>query len=282
MRRISLVLAVAAATLAVPAAASAVTVPPAVLTVSVDSTPAGDPTPFTIHITGPACNSVATDLTFTLVGGQSKVVDLCDSPADLAHRFHITETVPAGWQLTAINCTGHDTDPADAFVTDIPSATAFVEFSPGERKACAFQNAKLPPPSVTPPTPGSAPPAPPAARPPASLVPPPASNVAGVQARAPATARLSTQTRCAARNARVTIRGRQMRQVRLSVNGRVVRTVTVAAGALSVRALVPLHRFGPAKQSVQARVTFRNGARARTLSASVRRCAQTVVPQFTG
>jgi hypothetical protein len=280
MRRISLVLAVAAATLAVPAAASAVTVPPAVLTVSVDSTPAGDPTPFTIHITGPACNSVATDLTFTLVGGQSKVIDLCDSPPDLAHRFHITETVPAGWQLTAINCTGHDTDPADAFVTDIPTATAFVEFSPGERKACAFANAKRPPPA-TPPPPGSPPPAPPAARPPAPVVPP-ASDVAGVQVRAPATARLSAQTRCAARNARITVRGRQMRQVRLSLNGRVVRTVEVARGALFVRALVPLRRFGPAKQRVQARVTFRNGARARTLIASVRRCAQTVVPQFTG
>ena len=80
----------------------------------------------------------------------------------------------------------------------------------------------------------------------------------------------------------MTVRGRQMRRVRFSVNGRVVRTVNVARGALFVRALVPLRRSGPARQRVGARVTFRNGAPARTLSVSVRRCAQASVPQFTG
>src|SRR3954452_18173332 len=105
MTRISVVLAALAATFVGPAAAQAVTVPPAKLTVSVGTTPAGDPTPFTIHVTGPACNGVPTDISFPLVGGQSRVLDLCDSPPDLAHRFHVTETVPAGWQLTAINCT---------------------------------------------------------------------------------------------------------------------------------------------------------------------------------
>src|SRR3954465_10162300 len=160
MRAIRLLLAAAAAMLAVPAAAHAVVPPPAKLTVSVGTTPAGDPTPFTIHVTGPACNGVPTDISFPLVGGQSRVLDLCDSPPDLAHRFHVTETVPAGWQLTAINCTGNDTDPADAFVVDIPTATAFVEFSPGERKACAFENAKLPPPPGTPPPTVTSPPPP--------------------------------------------------------------------------------------------------------------------------
>jgi hypothetical protein len=274
MRSIRLVLAVAAATFAVPGAAHAAT-----LTVSVGTTPAGDPTPFTIHVTGPPCNSVPTDLTFALAGGQSKVLTLCDSPPDLAHRFHVTETVPAGWKLTAIDCVGHDTDPADAFVVDIPTATAFVELSPTERKSCAFENAKLPPPAV-PPTPGPAPaPAPSAGTPPLA---PPASEVEGQQVQAPATARLSAQSRCASRNARVTVRGRQMRRVRFSVGGRVVRTVDVARRARFVRALVPLRRSGPARQRVRARVTFRNGAAARTLSVSVRRCAQAGVPQFTG
>lgn len=281
-RPIRFVLAAAAALLAVPGAAHAAV--PATLTVSVDATPAGDPTPFTIHVTGPACNQVATDITFTLVGGQSKALSLCDSPPDLAHRFHVTEAVPAGWQLTAINCQGHDTDPADAFVTDVPSATAFVEFSPGERKSCAFENAKLPPPAppavTTPPAVATSPP--PAAGT-APLPAPGSEGVEGQQVRSPqATARLSAQSRCAARTARVTVRGRQMRQVRFSVNGRAVRTVNVARGAPFVRALVPLRRSGPARQRVRARVTFRNGAAARTLSVNVRRCAQAAVPQFTG
>jgi hypothetical protein len=73
-----------------------------------------------------------------------------------------------------------------------------------------------------------------------------------------------------------------MRRVRFSVGGRAVRTVAVPRGALVVHALVPLRRSGPARQRVRAQVTFRNGAPARTLTVSVRRCAQAVVPQFTG
>jgi hypothetical protein len=263
--------------LAIPSAAQAATLP-AKMTVSVAAPAAGDATPFTFHITGPACSGTTpTDLTFVLTGGQTKVVDLCDSPADLAHRFHVTELVPAGWTLTSIDCTGHDTDPADAFVVDLPSATAFVEFSPGERKACAFSNAKLPA-AVTPPAPAPAAGTAPAAAPPASAV-------EGQQVRSPvrATARLQAQTSCAARTARVTVSGRRIRQVRFTVNGRTVRTVNVASGARRVSALVPLRRNGPAVQAVKAQVTFRNGAPARTLNATVRRCAQAAVaPQFTG
>jgi hypothetical protein len=281
MRPIRHVLATAVVTLAVPGAAHAATPVPATLTVSVGATPAGDPTPFTIHVTGPACNQVPTDITFALAGGQSKALSLCDSPPDLAHRFHVTEVVPPGWQLTAINCLGHDTDPADAFVVDIPSATAFVEFSPGERKSCAFENAKLPPPPPPAATPPPATPPPPAAAPPPGV---PASGVAGQEVRSPprATARLRAQSACASRSARVTVSGRQMRQVHFSVGGRAVRTVEVPRGALAVHALVPLRRSGPARQRVRARVTFRNGAPARTLTVGVRRCAQAVVPQFTG
>ena len=279
MRPIRYMLAAAVVTLALPGAAHAATVPPALLTVSVGVTPAGDTTPFTIHVTGPACNQVPTDITFALAGGQSKVIPLCDSPADLAHRFHVTEVVPPGWQLTAINCQGHDTDPADAFVVDVPSATAFVEFSPGERKSCAFENTKLPPPPAPP---AVTPPAPPAAAPPAPV--PPASGVAGQEVRSPArgTARLRAQSTCASRSARVSVSGRHMQRVRFSVGGRPVRTVQVPSGALVVHALVPLRRSGPARQRVRARVTFRNGAPARTLNVTVRRCAQAVVPQFTG
>jgi hypothetical protein len=74
-----------------------------------------------------------------------------------------------------------------------------------------------------------------------------------------------------------------MRQVRFSINGRSVRTVDVGLGVRVITALVPLRRSGAAVQKVRAHVTFRNGARARTLNASVRRCAQGAVsPQFTG
>jgi hypothetical protein len=275
MKVIRNAIAVLALTLAIPSAAQAAVVTP--LTVSVGVTPAGDATPITFHITGPACAGKPTDITFTLTDGQSQVFNLCDSPPDLAHRFHVTEVVPAGWTLTAINCTGHDTDPRDAFVTDLPTATAFVEFSPGERKACSFQNQK-PAAAVAP-----APPAPTST--PAPQTTPPNSGVQGEQVRSPvrATARLRAQTRCGARTARVTVTGRRMRQVRFSINGRRVRTVNVGLGVRSITALVPLRRSGPAAQPLRARVTFRNGAAPRTLRATVRRCAQAAVaPQFTG
>jgi hypothetical protein len=291
MKVIRNLIAALALTLAIPTAAQAATI-----TVTVGTTPAGDPAPFTFHVTGPPCNAAPTDLTFALSDGQSKVLTLCDSPADVAHRFHVTEEVPAGWRLTSIDCTSDDPDPADAFVIDIPTATALVELSASEDKACSFRNAKVPAPTPapTPATPvatspgATATPVPPSAAPPSSGVAPaapPSSGVAGEQERSPvrATARIRAQARCAARTARVTVSGRLMRQVRFSVNGRRVRTVTAARGVRLVTALVPLRRTGPAVQTVRARVTFRNGAAPRTLTASVRRCTSArVAPQFTG
>jgi hypothetical protein len=270
--------------LAVPSAAQAA-VTPAKMTVTLAAPAAGDTTPFTFHITGPSCDGTSpTDLTFVLLGGESTVIDLCDSPPDLAHRFHVTEVVPAGWTLTSIDCTGHDTDPRDAFVVDVPSATAFVEFSPGERKACAFSNAPAPP-AATPPAPAPAGGTAPATAPaPAATGTAPQTEVLGEQVRSPvrATARLAAQTSCATRTARVTVSGRRMRQVQFSIAGRTVRTVNVGIGVRSISALIPLRRKGPAAQAVRARVTFRNGAPARTLNTTVRRCAQAAVPQFTG
>jgi hypothetical protein len=112
--------------------------------------------------------------------------------------------------------------------------------------------------------------------------PVPASTVAGTQARS-ATARLRTQSRCGTRAFRVTISGRNIRRVTLFVAGRRVRTITVPAGRRSITVSVPVRRFGARRQSVRARVTFRNGAPARTLTASATRCAQnSVSPQFTG
>jgi hypothetical protein len=79
------------------------------------------------------------------------------------------------------------------------------------------------------------------------------------------------------------ISGRNIRRVTFRVAGRVVHTVTVPAGRRTVTVNLPVRQFGARRQSVQARVTFRNGAAARTLTASASRCAQgPVTPQFTG
>jgi hypothetical protein len=71
--------------------------------------------------------------------------------------------------------------------------------------------------------------------------------------------------------------------VTLFLNGRRVRTVTVRANQRRLTVSVPLSQGGAARQRVQARVTFRNGATPRVLNTTARRCAQAAVsPQFTG
>jgi hypothetical protein len=149
-------------------------------------------------------------------------------------------------------------------------------------------------PPATPPTTGGppasppSPPAPPAATTtvtPAAVPAPvqtPVSSVAGTQARS-AAARLAVPRSCASRTVRVRVTGRQIRRVTVLVNGRRARTVAVRANQRTVTVAVPVRRSGAARQRIQARVTFRNGAAARTLTASATRCAQAAVrPQFTG
>src|SRR4051794_7767837 len=126
------------------------------------------------------------------------------------------------------------------------------------------------PPAGSTPTPGSTPVA----------NPQPASGVAGVVARS-ARATLRAQTTCGASAARVTMRVLRVRRVVFSVNGRRVRTVDVAANARTVSVALPLRASGSRRQTVTARVTFRNGQPARTLRVRVTRCAA-VRPQFTG
>jgi hypothetical protein len=137
-----------------------------------------------------------------------------------------------------------------------------------------------------------APPAPPAAASPAPAAPAPAaaapvstptSAVLGQEVTSPARiARLGASRSCASRSVRVTVAGQAMRRITFRVNGRVVRTVNVRAGQRSVRASLPM-TTRRAAQVVTARVTFRNGARPRTLVTRTARCAQAAVaPQFTG
>jgi hypothetical protein len=135
------------------------------------------------------------------------------------------------------------------------------------------------PPPATPPAPPATPPA--ATTPPPAATPPPAGAVAGVSVSSPASARASFASSCASRTARITIVGRQMRSVTLFVNGHRIRTMQVAAGTRTLHVRVPIAR-GRA-QIVSARVAFRNGARARTLTNHAVRCAAAQVqPQFTG
>jgi hypothetical protein len=154
----------------------------------------------------------------------------------------------------------------------VPAASGHVD--------CA---APSPPPTIPPPPATPAPPAPTPAPAPPAAAPAPAQGVQGVKVVSPArTAVLGAQTSCASRVVRVTVRGRSMRRISFSVNGRHVRTVTVRSGQRSVIASLPMTNRR-ASQVVTARVTFGNGARARTLSARASRCAQVAVqPQFTG
>jgi phage tail sheath gpL-like len=81
----------------------------------------------------------------------------------------------------------------------------------------------------------------------------------------------------------VTVSGRNVRRVAFFVGGRQVRTVTMRAGQRSLTVSLPVRRVGARRQSVRARVSFRNGAAPRNLTTTATRCAQGAVsPQFTG
>jgi hypothetical protein len=82
---------------------------------------------------------------------------------------------------------------------------------------------------------------------------------------------------------RLTVSGRSIRRFTVYVRGHWVRTVRVRSTQRRVRTSVPLQRSGAARQRVQVRVTFRNGAPMRRLNTTARRCARAAVqPQFTG
>lgn len=129
---------------------------------------------------------------------------------------------------------------------------------------------------ATAPAPAAVPPAP-------AAQPAPAAAVQGVKVSSPArTARLGARSVCSTKVVRVTVTGRQMRDIAFSINGRHARTVTVRSGRRSVHASLPM-RNRRASQVITAHVRFRNGAKAKTLSARATRCAQVAVaPQFTG
>jgi response regulator NasT len=126
----------------------------------------------------------------------------------------------------------------------------------------------------------AAPPLPVATPSPAPVTPAPvpaAIKVLADRARSAPTVRLAVQAACASRHVRVTVSGRLMRQVRASVNGTHARALNVTSGARSITTPVALGRTGARVQMVTTRVSFRNGARARTMSAPARRCSPVTV-----
>lgn len=245
-------------------------------TITKTTDPAGDTTAFTYHVTfAPHPNdtppaSFKPPADFTLAGGQSRTF------SNLHKGFYtVTELSLGGWRLANITCdNGNDPNPADAAKIDVAGRNATIELSPGESKACTFHNAKLPA-AVSPSSPASQGSAP------AGPQQTPAQEVRGTQA-VRAAARLSAPSRCVSRRFTVSVTAGRVRSVTFFVNGRRVRTLAARPGQrrFSVKVPRPL-----ATARIVARVRFRANTtpRTRTLSRTVRRCAQQQVqPEFTG
>jgi hypothetical protein len=282
MRLVRITIAALAVLAAIPATASAARVQ-STITIRNAATPA-DAAPVTFNLTGPTCaRQPIGAFTFTLKGGESKTVAACNAdPTPITSRYKLVETVPVGFKLTDITCDNDDADPRDALILDVPKATALIEVSPfNEFKSCTFHN-------TGPVAAAAPPPAPvaqqaPAAAAPVPTAPTPTNAVEAEQQSSPSrVARIAAATVCTSRVARVTVTGRSIRSVTLFVNGKRVKTLAVKAGARTLRTSVPI-ATGSRAQIVTATVRFRNGARARTITAHAKRCAATQVqPTFTG
>jgi hypothetical protein len=216
---------------------------------------------------------------FLLADGGEKVFE------SSAGTYTVQELPTQGWTLTKLSC-----DDADSSVSE---ATATIELAAGETVVCTFTNTedvvehppvdnppvdnpplRNPPladnPIVNPPV--NPLPVVPAAAAPAAVAP--AQAVRGTRVSR-GTARLRVPG-CAATRARVTVSGSPMRRIVFSVNGRRVATAGVPTGRRRGTVSLPIG-------AVSARVTFRNGASARTLRARTRGCARgDARPQFTG
>jgi hypothetical protein len=233
--------------------------------------PAGADQQFAFH---PSADLSSSD--FLLADGGEKVFE------SSAGTYTVEELPTEGWTLTKLFCDDADSSAA--------GATATIDLAAGETVVCTFTNTKdVPdgppvdtPPVDTPPVhnpianpPVSLPPVVTAAAPAPSAAPAPRSQAVRGTRVAHGTARLRVPG-CGASRARVTVSGSPMRRVVFSVDGRRAATVFVRADRRSVTVSLPVG-------AVSARVTFRNGAPARTLRARTRRCAaRTVRPQFTG
>jgi hypothetical protein len=249
-------------------------------TIAKQTTPAGDTTPFTFHVTfKPQPNDVppagfTPPADFTLMGGQSRTFTV--------HKgfYTVTELTVNGWKLANISCdNGNDPNPADAAKINLASSSATIELSSTEKKSCTFSNEKvLTPPGPAPNTPaqGTAP-----AQSPTATQGPGAQGVQGEQA-VQGVARLSAPKSCVSRRYTVSVAAGRVASVAFFVNGHRVRTVTARRGQKRFSVQLPRPQV---RSRVIARVKFRQNTTptTRTLRATIRRCAQRAVqPQFTG
>ena len=233
--------------------------------------PAGAEQLFTFH---PSAN--LGDADFQLADGGEQVFE--SDPGS----YTVEELPTDGWTLTKLSCDGGVDSTVDYSTAD---RTAQIDLASGETIICTFTNTKNAPPENPPPN-NPPPNNPPPAVTPPTVVPPVAAVTPATPAAAPAQAVLGTRAArgtarlraagCSLRRRRVTVTGSPMRRIVFSVNGHRVKTVNVRPGRRSVTVSLPAG-------AVTARVTFRNGASARTLRARTRTCATRVVrPSFTG
>jgi hypothetical protein len=228
------------------------------------------------HTVTPNVDCSAVTLVYESTAGTTLHYEIVVNGAAVVNDSFVIPSSPVSGTLTVPYSA-----PTGAFTVSVNA-----EFSTGETGTVTkSMTCTTPPPPAVPspaaPSPAASPPPPPATT--VTPGPPPASAVAGEQVSAPTrTARLAAQSVCRARVVRVRVVGRQMRDIAFAINGRHVRTITVRAGQRSVTASLPM-RNRRASQLVTARVRFRNGARARTLSTRTSRCGQAAVQStFTG
>ena len=224
--------------------------------------PAGSAQRFSFH---PSADLAPAD--FDLADGES--VEFRPKPGT----YSVTEAAAQGWKVGFISCD-------DANSTGNGS-TATIVVDPGETISCAFVNVPVPP-VVDDPMPQPTPQPLAVVTPPRLVAVAPPTPLLAVRAAVArsATARLRRPARCVTGAFRVTVAGSPVRRIEFTVNGRRMRTVIARRGQRTFSVALPVAKG--TVQRVAARVVFANGARPRTLRATVLRCAPAVAPQFTG
>lgn len=185
--------------------------------------------------------------------------------------YNVTETIPAGYTLTKVECV--DTANGTGEASSVNGATATANVQPGEIVVCTFTNTKNP---VTPPGSESVG---------STGAVAPVAATGGVTARR-GTARISGTVGCAtAQYASASVAGSQIRRVTFYVNGKKVKTLTKKNAGSTYRLRYRVKSLKVGAYKVRARVEFvtASGTKAKNLRLQFSRCKPRVVkPTFTG
>ena len=185
--------------------------------------------------------------------------------------YNVTETIPAGYTLTKVECV--DTANGAGEASSVNGATATANVQPGETVVCTFTNTKNPDTPPGTPSVGSS----------GAVAPVGASG--GVTSRR-GTARISGTVGCAtAQYASASVAGNQIRRVTFYVNGKKVKTLTKKNAGSTYRLRYRVKSLKVGAYKVRARVEFvtASGTKAKDLKLQFSRCAPRVVkPTFTG